>query len=546
MTTTHHEALIPALIAGEAANYVQLTPLSYLSRAATAFGDRVAIVDRDRHLTYRVFYDRVCRLATALRATGAQPGDRVAILAPNSVALLESHFGVPLAGAILVPLNTRLAPAEYEYILNDSGARILIVDNELSPLIAPIIGNCPAIETVITLADAPAEPMVEGTEYERFLETGRPRVAPLEVRENDPISINYTSGTTGRPKGAIYTHRGAYLNALSVAFELRMGPDSVYLWTLPMFHCDGWCTTWGVVAAGATSVVMRKVEPRLVWDLIDREGVTHLCAAPTVLIMLANSPPAVPRTSEHAVLIATGGAPPSPTTIKQMTQLGACITHLYGATETYGPCLACSWWPEWDNLPLEDEARIKARQGVRMVAGGDARVVDDQLRDVPLDGQTLGELVVRSNTVMRGYYRAGERTEEAFRGGWLHTGDLGVRHPDGYIELRDRAKDVIISGGENISSVEVEQTIARHPAVLEAAVVSMPDERWGEVPKAFIELKPGSQVTAEEIVAFVRQHLARFKAPRAVEFVELPRTSSGKIQKFLLRDREWVGREKRI
>lgn len=546
MKTAHEDPVAPPLVAGERANYVELTPLSYLSRAAAAFGDRVAIVDRDRHLSYRDFHDRVCRLASALCAAGIQPGDRVAILAPNSVALLESHFGVPLAGAILVALNTRLAPGEYEYILNDSGAHVLIVDNELSRLIAPILVNCPAIETVITLADTPVESMVEGTEYERFLETGRPEVTPVDVRENDPISINYTSGTTGRPKGAIYTHRGAYLNALSVAFELRMGPDSVYLWTLPMFHCDGWCTTWGVVAAGATSVVLRKIDPPLVWDLIDREGVTHLCAAPTVLIMLANSPPATRLASGRPLLIATGGAPPSPTTIEQMTELGARITHLYGATETYGPCLACSWWPEWDGVPLDEEAHIKARQGVRMVAGGGARIVDDQMQDVPADGSVLGELVIRSNTVMGGYYRADARTDEAFRGGWLHTGDLGVRHPDGYIELRDRAKDVIISGGENISSVEVEQVIARHPAVLEAAVVSMPDERWGEAPKAFIELKPGARATPEEIIEFVRQHLARFKAPKAVEFVELPRTSSGKIQKFLLRDREWADHERRI
>lgn len=546
MNTTHEGTVVPPLVAGERANYVELTPLSYLERAATAYGGRIAIVDRERRLTYRDFYDRVCRLASALGRAGIERGDRVAVLAPNSVALLESHYGVPLGGAVLVALNTRLAPEEYEYILNDSGARALIVDTELSRSIAPILANCPTVEHVITVADTPVDAAVDGIDYERFLASGSVEVAPLAVTENGPISINYTSGTTGRPKGAIYTHRGAYLNALSVAFELRMGPDSVYLWTLPMFHCDGWCTTWSVTAAGATNIILRKVDPPLVWDLIDRERVTHLCAAPTVLIMLANSPPAARPASGRSLLIATGGAPPSPTTIEQMTALGARIVHLYGATETYGPCLACSWWPEWDEVPVEEEARIKARQGVRMVAGGGARIVDEQMRDVPADGHTMGELVIRSNTVMGGYYRAEDRTDEAFRGGWLHTVDLGVRHPDGYVELRDRAKDVIISGGENISSVEVEQVIARHPAVLEAAVVSMPDERWGEVPKAFVELKPGAQVPPEEIIDFVRGHLARFKAPKAVEFLELPRTSSGKIQKFLLRNREWANREKRI
>ncbi len=545
MTTTPDQTVIAAPVEGRP-NYVELTPLSYLERAAVAFGERIAIVDRERQLSYREFHQRVYRQASALRRAGIRPGDRVAVLAPNSTALLESHYGVPLAGAILVPLNTRLASQEYAYILNDSGARLLIVDTELSPLIAPALDQCPSVETVVTLAETPVESEVEGIAYERFLELGDEDVPALRIREDDPISINYTSGTTGKPKGAVYTHRGAYLNALSVAFELRMGPDTVYLWTLPMFHCDGWCTTWAVTVAGAKNIILRKVDPPLVWDLIDREGVTHLCAAPTVLIMLANNPPKARAESGRSVLAATGGAPPSPTTIEQMTELGVRIVHLYGATETYGPATACSWWPEWDTLPLDEQARLKARQGVPMVAGGGIRVVDDQMRDVPADGQTMGEVVIRSNTIIAGYYQDEERTAEAFRGGWYHTGDLGVRHPDGYVELRDRAKDIIISGGENISSVEVEQAIARHPAVLEAAVVSMPHEKWGEVPKAFVELKPGAQATPEEIIEFVRRRLAHFKAPHAVEFGELPRTSSGKIQKYLLRNKEWAGRGKRI
>lgn len=537
MKTLYQQAVHRRDEGGRLPNHVPLTPLSYLERADEAFGARIAVVDGERRFTYHDFARRVRRLASALGAAGIRPGDRVAVLAPNGRAMLESHFGVPLAGAVLVPLNTRLAPQEYAYILKDSGARALILDTELSGLAAPAVYQCPALETVVCVADTPAESQIIGEEYERFLETGSEDVSTPTIHEDDPISINYTSGTTGTPKGAIYTHRGAYLNAVSVAFELRMGPDSVYLWTLPMFHCDGWCTTWGATAAAARHVVVRKIDPPLVWDLIEREQVTHFCAAPTVLIMLANNPPAGRTATAREVHAATGGAPPSPTTIQQMATLGVRITHLYGLTESYGPCLACSWWPEWDGVLVDEEARIKARQGVRMVAGGGARVVDPDMRDVPADGQTMGELVIRSNTVMAGYYGDEERSAEAFRGGWLHTGDLGVRHPDGYVELRDRSKDLIISGGENISSIEVEQVIARHPAVLEAAVVGMPDDKWGEVPKAFVELKPGAQATAEEIIDFVRGHLAHFKAPKAVQFGELPRTSSGKIQKYRLREK---------
>jgi fatty-acyl-CoA synthase len=331
-----------------------------------------------------------------------------------------------------------------------------------------------------------------------------------------------------------------------VAFELRLGPESVYLWTLPMFHCNGWCFPWGVTAAGATHITIRQVDPPVVWDLIARERVTHLCAAPTVLIALANHPSATRQERAQPVRIATGGAPPSPTTIAQMAALGVEVVHLYGLTETYGPSLACTWWPEWDALAPEEQARQKARQGVRHVGVADVRVVDADLRDLPADGQTMGEVVIRSNTVMAGYYRDEAGTAQAFLGGWFHSGDLGVLHPDGYVELRDRAKDVIISGGENVSTIEVEQVIVRHPAVLEAAVIGVPDPHWGEVPKAFVALKPGAQATADEIVALCRQHLARFKAPKAVEFGELPKTSTGKIQKYVLREREWAGRDRRI
>ena len=532
---------------GWRANREGLTPLSFLARAAAAFGDRPALVHGARRWTYRELNGRVRRLASALRAAGLAPGDRVAVLAPNSPVLLESHFGVPLAGGVLVAVNTRLAAEEIGYILEHSGARFLLVDTALSSLVAPVLTRSTALQQVVYVADTSAPSAVPGTEYEAFLAAGDPdaELPPL-ASEDAPITINYTSGTTGRPKGAVYTHRGAYLNALNVAFELRMGPDSVYLWTLPMFHCNGWCFPWGATAAGATHVTIRQVDPPEVWDLIARERVTHLCAAPTVLIALANHPSATPQPRAQPVRVATGGAPPSPTTIAQMAALGIEVVHLYGLTETYGPSLTCAWWPEWDGLAPEEQARQKARQGVRHAGVADVRVVDADLRDVPADGQTMGEVVIRGNTVMAGYYRDEAGTAEAFRGGWFHSGDLGVLHPDGYVELRDRAKDVIISGGENVSTIEVEQVIVRHPAVLEAAVIGVPDPHWGEVPKAFVALKPGVQATAEEIVALCHAHLARFKAPKAVEFGELPKTSTGKIQKYVLREREWAGRDRRI
>jgi fatty-acyl-CoA synthase len=531
----------------ERANRVELSPLGFLERAAVAFGERTALVHGPRRLTYRTLRQRVHRLATALRGAGLAPGDRVAVLAPNSPVLLESHFGVPLAGGVLVAINTRLAPAEIGYILQHSGARALLVDAELSPLVAPVLAECPDLQTTVYVADTAAASAVEGVEYERFLATGADNAGrPPLASEDDPISINYTSGTTGQQKGVVYTHRGAYLNALSVALELRLGPDSVYLWTLPMFHCNGWCFPWAATAAGATHVTIRQVDPPQVWDLIGREGVTHLCAAPTVLIALANHPAAVRQERAERVRVATGGAPPSPTTIAQMAALGVEVIHLYGLTESYGPSHSCAWWPEWNALPPGEQARLKARQGVPHPGVGDARLVDAELRDIPTDGQTMGELVIRSNTIMAGYYRDAEATAQAFRGGWFHTGDLGVLHPDGYVELRDRAKDVIISGGENVSTIEVEQVLLRHPAVLEAAVVGVPDAKWGEVPKAFVALKPGAQVSAEELVEFCHGHLARFKAPKHVAFGDLPKTSTGKIQKYVLREREWAGHDKRI
>jgi fatty-acyl-CoA synthase len=502
------------------------------------------LVDGSRRFSYRELGDRIRRLGGALRAAGVARGDRVAVLAMNGPALLESHFGIPLIGAVLVAINTRLSAAEVEYILTHSGATVLLLDAELVEAARPALTACPGLRLVVRVGgDAPAEWL----EYEDVLGAAAPVAdEPFPIAEDDPISINYTSGTTGRPKGVVYTHRGAYLNALSVALEFGLGPSSVYLWTLPMFHCNGWCFPWGATAAGARHMNLRRPDPAQVWQAIESEGVTHLCAAPTVVILLANHPGARRIEGREPIHVATGGAPPSPTTIAQMSALGIEVTHLYGMTESYGPSLACTWWPEWNALGVDERATIAARQGVPHAGVAGARIVDEQMRDVPADGQTMGELVLRGNTLMAGYYGDPEATEHALRGGWFHTGDLGVIHPDGYVELRDRAKDVIISGGENISTIEVEQALLRHPAVLEAAVVGIPDEHWGEVPKAFVTLKEGASVGADELVALCRQHLARFKAPKVVEFGPLPKTSTGKIQKFVLREREWAGRTRRI
>ncbi len=531
-----------------------LTPLSFLDRSAYVFRDRTAVVYGEVRYTYRQLAERVNRFASALRGAGVQPGDRVAILCPNIPPLLEAHFAVPLAGAVLVAINTRLSPDEIRYILEHSGARLLFVDTELAHLVAPFSAQLASLQQVVTIVDeqagAPGQ-RLPGPEYESFLAGGSP--APLLTSgdlphrmEEDTISINYTSGTTGRPKGVMYSHRGAYLNALGEALEVGLTSDSVYLWTLPMFHCNGWCFPWAVVAVGGTQVCLRKLEPAQVVRLIQHEQVSHFCAAPTVLIMLLNHPAIKDLRLERPLRIVTAAAPPSPTVIQAVEDLGAQITHVYGLTETYGPHSVCEWHREWDALPAEQRARLKARQGVPYIHAAEMRVVDDAMRDVPADGATLGEVIMRGNNVMKGYFNDPEATAKAFAGGWFHSGDLAVVHPDGYIELRDRKKDIIISGGENISTIEVERAIYQHPAVLEVAVIGIPDPLWGEVPKAFVTLKPGAQLTADELIAFCRERLAHFKCPKAVEFGELPKTSTGKIQKFRLRDREWASQEKRI
>ena len=528
-------------------NYTPLTPLSFLIRSAYVFPDKTAVVYRDTRYTYRQFRQRVNRLATALQGIGVRPGDRVAFLCPNIPPMLEAHYGVPLAGGILVAINIRLSSAEIAYILNHSGAKVLCVDSEFAPLIRPIRDQLPQLETVINIYDSDERNGLAGPEYEAFLAGGSEVALDKPVTdENDTISINYTSGTTGNPKGVMYTHRSAYLNALGEALEVGLNSRATYLWTLPMFHCNGWCFTWAVTAVGGTHVCLRRVEPEEVFRLIEVEQVSHLNGAPTVLIALTSHPRAKTAVFPCKLHVTTAGAPPSPTVIANMEALGAEIFHVYGLTETYGPHSVCAWHAEWDSLPPAERARKKARQGVPYIIAEDMRVVDDAMRDVPADAATMGEVVMRGNNVMKGYFEQPEATEMAFREGWFHSGDLAVLHPDGYVELRDRKKDIIISGGENISTIEVENMIYQHPAVQEVAVIAIPDDKWGEVPKAFVVPKPGLTPTAEEIMQFCRERMAHFKCPKAVEFGDLPKTSTGKIKKFELRDKEWKGYATRI
>jgi fatty-acyl-CoA synthase len=516
----------------------ELTPLSFLERSALIFPHKTAIVYGERRYTYGEFAERVYRLASRLRDIGLHKHDRVAFLCPNTPPLLEAHYSIPAAGGILVAVNTRLNSQEIGFILQHSGAKYLFVDRELAHLIEPL--NLDAI-AVIRIDDSDPE----NDPYEQFLAQGAPEPVQSWLQdEEETISINYTSGTTGNPKGVMYTYRGGYLNALGEVIEMGMTSSSVYLWSLPMFHCNGWCTTWAVTAVGATHICLRKPEPGAMWDLFESEGVTHYNGAPTVHVFLVNHPKA--HRLEHQITATIAGAPPSPTLLAQLKPLNIRPIHVYGLTETYGPYTVCEWQSEWDHLSDEEQARLLARQGQGYVTAEQARIVDASMNDVPRDGVTMGEVLMRGNNVAKGYYGNEEATAKSFEGGWFHSGDIGVWHPDNYIELRDRAKDVIISGGENISTIEVEQIIVQHPAVLECAVVAIPDEIWGERPKAFATLKPGKEATEEEIIAFCRERMAHFKCPVAIEFGELPKTSTGKIQKFVLREKGWAGRAKRI
>jgi fatty-acyl-CoA synthase len=529
------------MIAERTAIHVRrLSPIDFLERSADVFREKVAVVDGDVRRTYPEMLSRVYRFAHLLHRWGIRDGDRVAVLAKNQSCLLEAHYAVPLAGGVLCALNIRLVASEIAYILEHCGADVVLFDEEFAPLLKDVPAPVRRVSTV---------------EYEALLATADD--TPLEntvADEDATLAINYTSGTTGRPKGVMYSHRGAYQNALGEVFHANLRPESVYLWTLPMFHCNGWTYPWAVTAAGATHVCLPKVDPAAIFALVEREGVTHFCGAPTVLIALANFAEAAPFS--HPVHVITAGAPPAPTTIAQMEALGATITQDYGLTETYGPVTVCVWQSQWDALSENERARRKAKQGVPFVtvSARDVRVVridasigyPATLVDVPADGATQGEIVMRGNNVMKGYFADPAATAAAFAGGYFHSGDIAVRHPDGYIEIQDRAKDVIISGGENISTVQVERVVLEHDDVLECAVVSKPHEKWGEVPKAFVTLKVGRALTVEALIVHCRERLPGFKVPKDVEFCELPKTSTGKIQKYVLREREWSGHERRV
>lgn len=529
-------------------NFEVQTPVNFLMRSVYVYPDKIAVVYNEKRYTYREFYDRVNRLASALKKAGVGKGDKVAFICPNTPPLLEAHYAVPLIGAALVSINIRLNSREIGYILDHSDSRVVFVDNEFANLVTPGVKELNKVTTYVNICDQSPDCPLPGTDYETFLHTGD--ASPVESAiddERDVITINYTSGTTGLPKGVMYHHRGAYLMAIGDAVELGMSYDSVYLWTLPMFHCNGWCYTWGVTAVGGTHVCLRKVAPENIFNLIEKEQVSHMCGAPIVLIAMANHPGAQSVHFHRPLKITTGGAPPSPTIIEQMEAMGAQITHVYGLTEVYGPNTLCAWNTEWDRLPAADRARLRARQGVPSIVSKNMDVVDPQtMEPVPRDGKTIGEIVMRGNLVMLGYYKDPEATDKAFHGGWFHSGDLAVIHPDNYVQIMDRQKDIIISGGENISSVEVENVIYKHPDVLEVAVVSTPDPKWGEVPKAFVTLKPGRSVTEKVLIEYCKQNMARFKAPKYIEFIDLPKTATGKIQKYVLRQKEWGDSGKKV
>jgi len=525
-----------------AANYVPLTPLSFLARAASIHPRKTAVIHGDRCFTYAQFHARCLRLASALKKRGIRRGDTVAVMAPNVPAMLEAHYGIPMAGAVLNALNYRLDAKSIAFILEHGEAKLLITDREFSSTIAAALKMMKKPPQVIDIDD----PLYTGegqrlgeTDYEAFLMEGDPdfRWTP-PADEWQAICLLYTSGTTGNPKGVVYHHRGAYLNALGNALAFGLSPQTVYLWTLPMFHCSGWTYTWAVTAVGGTHVCLRRVDPALIFPIIKKERVTHMCGAPIVLNMLIHAPEEVKLKFDHIVEVATGGAAPPSAVIAAMERMGFRVTHLYGLTESYGPATICLPQAEWSELDLPSRAARMARQGVIYPTLEEMIVADPKtLEPVPSNGQTIGEIMLRGNTIMKGYLKNPKATTAAFKGGWFHTGDLGVRHPDGYVEVKDRAKDIIISGGENISSLEIEEVLYKHPAIMEAAVVAKPDPKWGETPCAFVTLKNGASVTAEEIIRYCRDNMAHYKVPKTIVFGPLPKTSTGKIQKFVLRDR---------
>jgi fatty-acyl-CoA synthase len=523
-----------------AANYAPLTPLSFLARAAAIFPNKVAVIHGAQRFTYAEFYARCRRFASALARRGIGPGDTVAVMAPNVPALLEAHYAVPMVGAVLNPLNYRLDARSIAFILSHGEAKLLIADREYSATVGAALKMMTSTPPVIDIDDplCTTGERLSQEDYESLVAGGDAGFSwSPPADEWQAICLLYTSGTTGNPKGVVYHHRGAYLNALGNALTFGLGPRSVYLWTLPMFHCSGWTYTWAVTAVGGTHVCLRRVDPALIFPAISDHKVTHMCGAPIVLTMLIHAPDTVKRRFEHVVEIATGGAAPPSAVIAAMEQMGFRVTHLYGLTECYGPSTVCLPQEGWDTLDLPERAALMARQGVGYPTLEAWMVADPAtMAPVPSDGKTLGELMIRGNTIMKGYLKNPKATQAAFEGGWFHTGDLCVQHPDGYVEVKDRSKDIIISGGENISSLEVEEALYKHPKVMEAAVVARPDPKWGESPCAFVTLKPGATATPDEIITFCRANLAGFKVPRSVVFGPLPKTSTGKIQKFALRE----------
>ena len=524
-----------------AANFQPLTPLGFLERSAAVFPDRLAVVHGAVRRNYRDLYARARRLASALAAHGVGKNDTVTVMLANTPAMLECHFGVPMAGAVLNTLNTRLDAAIIAFTLDHAETKVLITDREFSGVMKQALALAKTKPLVIDYDDpeykGPGE-RLGAIEYEELVAGGDPDFSWIMPRDEwDAIALNYTSGTTGDPKGVVYHHRGAYLLAMGNLLTGNLGRAPVYLWTLPMFHCNGWCFPWSIVLAGGVQVCLRQVRAATMFDLIASEKVTHLCGAPVVMSTLLNAPAQEKKPLPHQVEFFTAAAPPPEAVLAAMREAGFNVTHLYGLTEVYGPAVVNEWDSAWDALPAAEQAMKKARQGVRYPVLEALDVVDpDTMESLPADGETLGEVVFRGNVVMKGYLKNPASTKAAFAGGWFHSGDLGVKHPDGYVQLKDRSKDIIISGGENISSIEVEDALYKHPAVQVAAVVARPDEKWGETPCAFIELRPGASASAEELIEWCRQHMARFKVPRHIVFAEVPKTSTGKIQKFRLRE----------
>ncbi|HEY5701254.1 MAG TPA: acyl-CoA synthetase, partial [Gammaproteobacteria bacterium] len=505
-----------------AANYFPLTPVTFLKRSACVYPQKVAVIHGDRKFTYSEFYARSRRLASALKSRGIGKGDTVSVMAPNVPAMLEAHYGVPMAGAVLNALNYRLDADTIRFIMNHARSRVLITDREFSSTIEKALDGVDERPIVIDIDD----PLFEGgkllgeKDYEAFLDEGSPDFEPTPPEDEwQSMSLNYTSGTTGNPKGVVYHHRGAYLNAIGQILAFGINANTVYLWTLPMFHCNGWTFTWGVTAASGTHVCLRSVDPALIFPMIKQHRITHMCGAPVVLNMLIHAPDEVKVRFDHEVEVATGGAAPPSRVIEAMGEMGFRVLHLYGLTESYGPATLCAWKPEWDALDVEGQATQMARQGVAYTTLEELRVANPEtMEDVPLDGETIGELMLRGNTVMKGYLKNPQATRDAFAGGWFHTGDLAVRHPDGYVEVKDRAKDIIISGGENVSSLEVEELLFKHPDIMEAAVVARPDDHWGETVCAFVTLKQGAMVSDQAIMDWCRDKIARFKVPRTIVF----------------------------